>query len=167
MAPKNLRKRLEAMGIEVSLLRTGTQGPKGVMGTAPTPWVPKGTGGPIPLKGTGTLGPAGPTGELSRANTFSRPSGSPNLALVTNTSAAVVAEAAGIDSVRPRRLAQPRHAPEVLEIVAQGRRELAAECGLDLTDADVFELHVKETFAAWLEEKKAAIRAARSNGGGL
>ena len=158
MAPNSLYKRLDSLGIAPSDLRPGRGLRPGKGGMGVTPISTPGPVTPItPMRDAHTHA------QQSRAALFPRPAHPPTLALVTHTTTAA-AEIPGLENVRQKRLQQPRLVPDVLEAVADVRRQLSAALGHDVTDGEVFEWLIREKLQGWLDEKLAAIRAARNGG---
>jgi hypothetical protein len=166
MKPKNLRKRLDSMGIDLDVTR-GVVAPKGVRLPAPIDTHRPLSIGANPFKGVTPLPTSRalpPIGPQSHAGPYQSARHAPTLVTVTNGSAST-ADAAEATGVRYRRPSQPRIPPPTLDRIGQLRRRLQAELDCDLTDGDLIEMAEREgVFDAWVESKVAALRAQREGG---
>jgi hypothetical protein len=171
MKPRNLRKRLDTLRVDLPALR----GLKGATGPTPIgPHRPSST----PMKGATRIGglsslapiasartPA-PNSLQSHAGPYPKPAVAPTFMTVQNGVALM--SAGGDEGVRIRRqAAQPRIPPDVLDRIGKLRRRLQAELDADLTDGDLIEMATAEgVLDAWVESKIAAIRESRPAEGG-
>jgi hypothetical protein len=163
--PKNLRKRLKALGIDLAAVRAGRYAKGATPQTPSAPDDPRGPRGPM----RPSVSPSGPRNIGSRKSEQSRDGLSKSVAApptfhaVAQASATADVESEDLPLAKGKR-APARIYPEHQDEVADLRRQLSALYGRDLDDTALANLFFVDTWGAWAEDQLARAKAATKSG---
>lgn len=148
--PKNLRKRLESLGISLATLRAG-MGAEGVGQVAPL--VPPGPG-PVACPPRGPVDPRIPSGRKSGGGLSRRPHATTNFPTVTSATATMTAAGgeapvrAAAGQKKPLRLL-----PANQERLRDAKLDLGARHRVETDESTILNQFFEEAFDPWLKSK--------------